>query len=160
MYKHTLLVSETFSFRVGPIHTYTETVRAEKRSVSCLHNELKCVCICVEFQKFERFVTATRFLLIFMSPYLFNDIFCKTICENTWRRRILQLFNNCNKIWHLIFVTFFMEDFFHLMIVFIFRFSVKNMQLDLIKPQKKQKKTTKSITRAHHFQLQVKIPKI
>lgn len=72
-YKHTLLVSETFSSRVGPIHTFTQTVRAEKRSVSCIHNELKCVCICVGFQKFERFVTATRFLLIFMSPYLFND---------------------------------------------------------------------------------------
>lgn len=80
-YKHTLLVSKTFSSRVGPIHTFTQTVRAkkrsvvraEKRSVSCIHNELKCVCICVEFQKFERFVTATRFLLIFMSPYLFND---------------------------------------------------------------------------------------
>lgn len=119
-HKHTLLVSETFSSRVGPIHTFTQTVRAkkrsvvraEKRSVSCIHNELKCVCICVEFQKFERFVTATRFLLIIMSPYLFNDFFYKTICENTWRRGIFKLFNNRNKIWHLIFGTFFMDDFF------------------------------------------------
>lgn len=78
-YKHTLLVSKTFSSRVGPIHTYAQTVRAEKRSVSCTHNELKCMCICVEFKKFERFVTATRFLLI-VSVFI-QRFFKETICE-------------------------------------------------------------------------------